>query len=457
MTKIRKNSFAVCGGVYGDEGKGRVVDMFVSKYASKGLKVVVYRDNGGSNAGHTVEFKDGKRVALHQLPSGVFVDNSVVILGKDMVLHPGDLVEEINQARAAVGGKLKSKILIDEMATLVLDTHRAFEAVLKNWQSGSKGATGRGIAPAYADVLLRHPLKMKDLIRMSTKKIKQHYELYDSLIKGLGEEMKKIEVPTLEGKKQRVGSFDKFLQRLKGQTKFFKAYIGDAYGFMSKTWGDKKYAFVFEKAQAIGLDKRWGVYPDVTASDTTLAGIYASTEGIVDPDEIEVKAEVIKATYMSSVGIRKLPTLMRGKLADRIREDAHEYGATTKRPRDVAFIDIPTLKFFAKVGKANYVVLTHMDISYIEEPLKVCVEYKIGRMVVSYRPDQNYLDMVTPVYKLLPSWKGDETRKAKKIDQLPKEAQSYLKFIAKELNLPVLMVTTGPKRDQGFVLNKNTK
>lgn len=454
MAKIRKNSFAVCGGVYGDEGKGRVVDAYVNKYAKKGLKVVVYRDNGGSNAGHTIEFPDGKRVALHQLPSGVFVKNSVVVLGKDMVLHPGDLVEEISQAKNIEGGKLKSKIIIDEMATLVLDTHRAFEAVLKNWQSGSKGATGRGISPAYADILLRHPLQMRDLMRISTKKIKQHYDLYNSLIKGLGDDMKRLKVATLKGKKQKVGTFNEFLKRLKSQTNYFRSEIGDAYSFIDKAWGDKKYAFVFEKANAIGLDKRWGVYPDVTASDTTLAGIFSSTEGIVDPEEIEVKVEVIKATYMSSVGIRKLPTLIKGKLADKIRDDAHEYGATTKRPRDIAYIDLPSLRYFARVGKANCVVLTHMDISYKDEPLRVCTEYKKGRKTVSYRPDQKYLDTVIPVYETLPAWDGKETRKAKKVEQLPKEAKAYLKYISKQLNLPVLMITTGPKRDQGFILKK---
>lgn len=454
MVKIRKNSFAFCGGAFGDEGKGRIVDKFVSDYAKKG-PVVVYRDNGGSNAGHTVELNSGQRIALHQLPSGVFVKKCVVILGKGMVLHPADLIEEIRQVKRISGGRLKAKIMIDEMSVLSLDTHRAFEAVLKEWQEGGKGATGRGIAPAYADVLLRHPLRMRDLAVFDQEKIVKHYKLYKAFISGLGANLAKVGVPYLNKEdKIPVGTLDKFLRNLKSQSKILKPYISEVFSFLKKGWVDKKYTFIFEKAQAVGLDPRYGVYPDVTASDCTFDGILYSSEGIIHPEEIEIRAGVIKATYMSSVGTRKLPTMMDEKLATRIREDANEYGATTQRPRGIAYLDLPALKFFAKVGKVNYLVLTHMDIVYPNIPIKICVGYKIRRREVSYRPDQNYLDLVKPKYIEFPTWDREKISKARKTQDLPKEAKKFLNFISRELSLPILMITSGPEREQGILFRQ---
>lgn len=451
MVKIRKNSFAFCGGAFGDEGKGRIVDKFVSDYAKKG-PVVVYRDNGGSNAGHTVELDSGLRIALHQLPSGVFVKKCVVVLGKGMVLHPADLIEEIKQVKRISDGRLKAKIIIDETAVLSLDTHRAFEAVLKEWQEGGKGATGRGIAPAYADVLLRHPLRMRDLAVFDQEKIVKHYKLYKAFISGLGANLAKVGVPYLNKEdKIPVGTLDKFLRNLKSQSKILKPYISEVFSFFKKGWVDKKYTFIFEKAQAVGLDPRYGVYPDVTASDCTFDGMLSSSEGIINPEEIEIRAGVIKATYMSSVGIRKLPTTMDEKLATKIREDANEYGATTKRPRGIAYLDLPALKFFAKVGKINYLVLTHMDIVYPNIPIKICVGYKIRGKEVSYRPDQDYLNLVKPQYIKMSTWNKEVISRAKKPEELPKEAKRFLNFISKEMSLPLLMITTGPKRDQGIV------
>lgn len=453
MPDVRKNSVVVCGGAYGDEGKGRIVDQIVSEFAGR-QRVIAYRDNGGANAGHTIEFPDGKRVALHQFPSGVFIPDSTVILGKGMVLHPGDLLLELADIKSAKHEKLLADIMIDEMAVLALDTHRAFESILKQWQTGSKGSTGRGIAPAYADVLLRHPLRMRDLKPFNSDSVTSHYKLYKALVKGLGGNLANTEVPTLNGDVIKVGTLREFKKRLKSQMKVLKPYVRSVDGFIEDAWKDKeKNAFVFEKAQAIGLDSRWGVYPDVTASDTTPAGIYSSTSGVVNPDNIELKIGVIKATYMSSVGVRVLPTLIQGELAERIRKDANEYGATTKRPRDIGYLDLVAIKFFAKVGKLTHIAFTHMDITYEDTPLKICVGYKKTSNEVLFKPDQEYLNTVKPVYKNLKPWSQQLVAKAKNYKQLPKEAKDFLKFASDYLGIPVYMITTGPKREQGFVID----
>ncbi len=444
---LRKKSIGMCGGAYGDEGKGRIIDEVVNDAAKKG-PVVIYRDNGGANAGHTVEFVDGQRVALHQLLSGVFIKQATMILGKGMVIHPGDLLEEMAQVKKVTGGTIPAQLLIDEMAVLSLDTHRAFESALKEWESGGKGSTGRGISPAYADILLRHPLRMRDIKKFDAAKVERHYNLYLALVKGLGGSMAKMKVPTLVGEPQLVGSLAEFSGRLEAQAKQLKAYIADVMPTAMAAWKDTKTTWVFEKAQAVGLDARWGVYPDITASDTTFDGILASTEGAIDPDQIEVKAAVIKATYMSSVGTRVLPTKMPEGLANRIREDAHEYGATTKRPRGIAYMDIPALKFFARVGRSTHLVLTHMDIVYPDVPIKVCTHYTLKGEVVEYRPDQAFLDKVKPNYVEFKPWRQDKIQAATTPADLPKEAQRYLKFLEKEIGAKIWMITTGPQREQ---------
>lgn len=450
MKKSRKNCIAFCGGAFGDEGKGRVVDEYVNKFSLKG-PVIVYRDNGGSNAGHNVELPDGRRIALHQIPSGIFCKKAIVILGKEMVLHPGDLVFEIMEARKMAGKDACAEIMIDEMALLSLDTHRALESALKLWHEGGKASTGRGISPAYMDVILRQPLRMRDLTKWNESKIIKHYRLYEALMKGLGVKLSETMVISMaKGTQAPVGSVNVFLKGLKEQINYLKPFVNEAISFMRQAWSDKKYSFVFEKAQAIGLDYRWGVYPDVTASDTTFMGIFSSTEGIVDPKEIPVRAAVIKATYMSSVGTRIIPTLMTEPLAKKIREDAYEYGATTKRPRDIAYLDLPALKFYGKVGLVNSYVLTHMDIVYPKVPVKVCIGYTIKGKKAEYRPDQEYLLKVKAVYKKFKSWDSIKAQKAKKFKDLPREAKIFLKFVAKELGAPILMITTGPKRDQGI-------
>jgi adenylosuccinate synthase len=449
---MRKNSFAFCGGAYGDEGKGRIVDEYVHTYSKKN-NVIVYRDNGGANAGHTIELSNGKRVAFHQLPSGIFNKKAVVVLGKGMVIHPADLVSELLSIRSIGKTKGIARIMIDEMATVSLDTHRAYESALKMWQEGGKGATGRGISPAYADILLRHPIRLRDLVEKNIGKLKNHYRLYKALLSGLGFTLQTMVVPALTNTiGVKVGSEELFIRNILHSTHILKPYISDISEFIKRTWADTKYTYIFEKAQAIGLDYRWGVYPDITASDTTIDGIFSATEGIINTSDIQIVSGVMKATYMSSVGTRVLPTIMEEKLANRIREDAFEYGATTKRPRGIAYLDIPALSFFARVGKLNRLVVTHMDVVYPDVPIKVCVGYIKNKKLVSYRPDQQYLNTVKPIYKEFESWDKIKIQNAKTYTDIPIQVKKFLRFIEKSIGAKILMITTGPRRDQSIFI-----
>jgi adenylosuccinate synthase len=441
----RANSVAVVGGALGDEGKGRVTDELTAHFLKTHGEVIHYRDNGGANAGHTVVV--GKiKIALHQLGSGILQKGCTIVLGKEMVLHPEDLVTELEMVKTATGGTIPAQVLIDEQTVLSLDTHRAFEAALKNREAGGKGSTGRGIAPAYADVLYRHPVRIRDLTAQNwRKKLVKHYQLYADLIDGLGSTLSEQLVPRLIGENIAVGSEKEFLARLEQARETLLPLCADVHEFLKTAWSGTT-PFVFEKAQALGLDLRWGVYPDVTASNCGFDGILSSTEGVVNPQAIALKAATLKATYTSSVGSRQMPTVMDEKLAHRIREDANEYGATTKRPRDIIHIDLPMLSFLCRVGGVEQLVLTHLDIAYPEVPIKVCVAYKQGKKTVGYRPDQEFLNTVTPEYIELPSWDGKALVGVSEFAKLPQAAQQYCAFISQALETELLMVTTGAKR-----------
>ncbi len=451
VSNIRLNSISVVGGAFGDEGKGKVVDEICHTLINRFDKVIVYRWNGGSNAGHTVEIQN-KKFVLHQIPSGALIEGAICVLGKGMVIHPGDLVSEL--ATIQDNSDIKPDIIIDEMTPLSLDTHRAFESSLKKKQEGGAGSTGRGIAPAYADIIYRHPLRMRDLLDKNWKeKFEKHYLLYKSFISGLRDDLTEMQVNSLSGGIQEVGNKTKFIKKISEQRNLIGKYIKNIYDMIKENW-NSKIPFVFEGAQGVGLDLRWGVYPDVTASDPTPSGIFSSTEGIVNPDTIEIRANVYKATYISSVGKRVLPAKMDEKLAAKIREDANEYGATTKRPRDIYHIDLPALSYFAKVSNATHMILTHLDISYSDTPIKICTHYinKKGKQI-DYRPDQEYLNQATAVYKSFKPWDGSKIKNSTNVSNLSSSAKNYIKFLSQSLNLLPLMLTTGPKRES--VINSN--
>ncbi len=441
---VRANSIAVAGGVFGDEGKGRIVDELCKQFSDRAP--VVYRWNGGANAGHTVVVGE-KRIALHQLPAGSLHPGATVILGKGMVIHPGDLLDEMESVRSYLADP--SRVHVDAMAVLALDTHRAFEAILKDWESGGRGATGRGISPAYADVLNRHPARMRDLASPDWEaRLGAHYDLYEALVRGLRGDLASMSVPSLSRGTVEVGSKEAFLKRVGRQAEALIPYIRDVHDMVRKLWNESATPFIFEGAQGIGLDPRFGIYPDITASDPTFFGILNSTEGLIHPERIAVRAGAIKATYTSSVGMRRLPTAMDEALANRIREDAHEYGATTRRPRDIAYIDIPCLKFFAEVSGMTHLVLTHLDIAYPGVPIRVCTHYTDPQgNIALYRPDQTYLDTVKPQYVDLPPWDGAAVRGVRELGKLPREALQYIAFVAGALGVTPIMGTTGPERE----------
>ena len=449
----RKNSVAVIGALFGDEGKGRITDELTNYFLKTEKKVIAYRDNGGSNAGHTVSVGD-KKIDLHQIGSGILHKGCTVVLGRGMVIHPIDFMREIQLIKDTFDfDDLPADLKIDEMTTLCLDTHRAFEGVLKESDSGSfgcKASTGRGIAPAYVDVLLRFPVTVKDLVSDDWREhLTKNYKRTEMWVKGMGANLKGVMVKRFKEDDVRVGDLDEFLKNLESTREVFKKYSENIHDFLEENWKGTT-PFVFEKAQGVGLDQRWAVYPDSTASDCGVDGITYSTEGVVNAKDISARIGVIKSTYTSSVGKRVLPTVMEEEYAKQIREDANEYGATTGRPRDIVYMDSVMLKYFCEMGGIEELAFTHMDIVY-DRPVKVCVEYEDDGKKVGYRPYQWYIDLVKPVYKDFKEWNGKSFKDVKDYAGLQIEAKNFVDFLSKETNTTPVMLSYGPKREQTVI------
>lgn len=457
MTTTRPNSTAIQGAQWGDEGKAKFADKIADEYVEKGLTCVDYSVSGGANAGHRIEInqENGQRIAinLHQLPSGVFNQNVFAILGNNKVINPQGLVYEISKVKELSGGTIKSAIKVSSTATLALPTHQAFEFALKSTKDVGKGATGQGISPAYADRTLRQELYVKDLIDGKFEAFEKHYDYFNQIIGSLGVNMSEVLIPVFtdnKGEKQTVGTKEFFISRLKEYRENLLPYVEDVYDFVKQAWSNpNQYAFLFEMSQGVGIHPTYGVKPDITASDPSFIGIDSSTEGIVNHLEIEHRIGISKL-YCSSVGSRKLPTEMPEDLANWYRDNFHEFGGTTGRPRDIAFPDLVATAFFAKVSHANEIAISHMDAIKPDTDIKLCTKYLqkgTGQETV-YRPYQWWLDQVEPQYTEIPAWSPEKISSAKSYNEIPAEAKDYLKLLFKETQCKPVLLGTGPERDQ---------
>lgn len=451
----RKNTIAIVGIQLGDEGKGRIVDNILQSISNKKInKVYVVRPQGGSNAGHTVEFDD-VRIGLHQLPSGIFYKDAIEILDSGMVLHIGDLLEEIKLAEK-VAGKLSNRIIVSEDAMLCTDLQRAKEVLNRKINGNSKGGTGRGIGPTTAEFYDKTGNFVKDLAGNRWRSIfSKKYQDFQKIFDAFGENLADYDVPDFALTKQtgkvvnrKVGTELEFLKRLKVERdQVLKLdIVEDTFSLHPQIYKDKSSAVLFEMAQAVGLDPWFGTRPDRTTTPTTAFGITVGTRYWRREDISEVIG-VMKATYMSSVGKRTMPTETNDSWGKWVREFAHEYGTTTGRPRDICFIDLPFLKYNIRMSGITKIALTHLDVCQEDQPIKVCVGYKLNGKQADYKPDMDYFSKLTPVYKKLPGWKHKDVMRVKKFEDLPETAKNYVLFLQNELELPIGYITTGPKRE----------
>lgn len=405
---------------WGDEGKGKIVDVLTPNYS------VVSRFQGGPNAGHTLEFENQKYV-LRSVPSGIFQGGKVNIIGNGVVLDPALFKAEIEQLEQS-GHELTNRLYISRKAHLILPTHRLLDAAYEAAKGKGKiGTTGKGIGPTYTDKTSRNGLRVGDIENNFEEKyaaaIARHKEIlshYDFKY-----DLEPIEKDWLAG-----------IEKLK-QFKFV-----DSEHFVNKTLSEGKRVLA-EGAQGTMLDIDFGSYPFVTSSNTICAG--ACTGLGVAPNKIGEVFGIFKA-YCTRVGSGPFPTELFDEVGEELRKLGHEFGAVTGRPRRCGWIDLVALKYAVMINGVTQLIMMKSDVMDQFPSIKACVAYKVNGTETKDMPfDIN--EGVEPIYKEFPGWKVDMTKVTSE-SQFPTEYKNYIKFIEEYLGVPVKFVSVGPDREQ---------
>jgi adenylosuccinate synthase len=406
---------------WGDEGKGKLVDVLTPKYD------VIARFQGGPNAGHTLEFNNIKYIA-HNIPSGVFREDSINIIGNGVVLDPVIFRQEIGEIKA-LGVDLGTRLKISRKAHLIMPTHRILDAASEAAKGKTKiGSTLKGITPTYMDKTGRNGLRVGDIesknfldkYKFLTNKHLQILKQYD-----FDFDLAAYEAGWMDGIES-IRSFE-----LVNGEYLINQYLREG----KKILG--------EGAQGSMLDIDFGSYPYVTSSNTICAG--ACTGLGLAPQKIGRVIGVFKA-YCTRVGSGPFPTELDNELGESLREYGAEYGATTGRPRRCGWLDLPALKYSIMLSGVTELNMTKSDVLSHFDTLRVCTAYKINGKETQELPFDIDLP-VEPVYKEMPSWKDDITKMRRK-EELPVEILDYLKLIESEVNIPVSVISVGPDREQ---------
>ncbi len=415
----------ILGLQWGDEGKGKIVDYFAPRYD------VIARFQGGPNAGHTL-YVDGKKIVLHQIPSGIFHEDKINLIGSGVVLDPVTLKKECESV-AARGIDFRKNLYISERTHLILPTHRALDKASETSKGSDKiGSTLKGISPAYMDKTGRNGLRVGDLLDKSftTQYIRlrmKHQKLLDNF--AFNEDISAWEEEFFEGLE--------FLKSLK--------VVNGEYFINDKLKEGKK--VLAEGAQGSMLDVDFGTFPFVTSSNTISAGV-CSGLGIA-PQKIREVLGVTKA-YATRVGSGPFPTELHEEIGELIRKIGNEFGSTTGRPRRCGWIDLVALKFACMINGVTQLVMTKADVLDTLDTLEVCEAYMANGVETSQVPFQmNKMD-IKPILKSFQGWNTDITA-IKNYNELPGNMKTYINHINSELGVPVKFISNGPGSDQIIV------
>ena len=420
----------VVGAQWGDEGKGKATDLLGDRVD------YVVRYQGGNNAGHTVVIGDQK-YALHLLPSGILSENCVPVIGNGVVIDPAVLLEEIKGLNER--GIDTSKLLISLNAHLITPYHRTIDKVTERFLGKAKiGTTGRGIGPAYADKINRIGIRVQDLFDPSILRQKLEGALRDKnqvLIKVFNR--KGIEI-------------EEVLNEYLGYADILKPYVCDTALLLDKALTDNK-VVLLEGSQGTLLDVDHGTYPFVTSSNPTAGG--ASTGSGIGPTKITRVIGILKA-YTTRVGSGPFPTELFDEDGEKLRSIGGEVGVTTGRNRRCGWFDAPIARYATRVNGLTDFFLTKLDVLTGWEKIPVCVAYTVdGKRVEEVPASQSDFHHAKPIYEYLPGWKSDISN-CKTFDQLPKNAQDYVKFLEKISGAPMSAIGVGPGRDQTIVVKE---
>ncbi len=415
----------VIGSQWGDEGKGKVVDLL-------GPQVdIVARYQGGANAGHTIAWGD-KQFVLHLVPSGIFHEGVTCVIGNGVVIDPVAVMEEIRMIRQ-LGYEVEGRLFISHNAHLIMPYHKAVEQVRERYRDAEAiGTTGRGIGPAYMDKFARTGIRVVDLLNRDVlrAKLTRALEEKNAILRSIyGAEELDVEAIIEE-----YVEFDKLID----------PYVTDTTQYLCNALREGKHVLA-EGAQGALLDVDFGTYPYVTSSHPTVGGCCTGLG--VPATEIKRVIGIVKA-YSTRVGNGPFPTELEDATGESLRKIGHEFGATTGRPRRCGWLDLVALRYTAMINGFTDLAVTKLDVLSGFDELKICTGYRVdGRLTHRFPADGPVLATVEPVYETLPGWKEDIVG-VERYEELPEAAQQYLEYMTRNLGVPISMVSTGPKRNQ---------
>ena len=417
----------VLGLQWGDEGKGKIVDVLANSYP------VIARFQGGPNAGHSLHF-EGKKFVLHTVPSGVFRKNATNIIGNGVVIDPIIFREEC-EGIEATGVPVKERIMISKKAHLILPTHKILDAASEAAKGKSKiGSTLKGIGPTYMDKTGRNGLRVGDILtadfaeRFKTLKDKHIATLSQFDFEYNAEEKEAEWMAAIEYLKQ------------------FNLVDGE---YVANKYLNENKKILAEGAQGTMLDVDFGSYPFVTSSSTTCAGVCTGMG--VAPTKIGKVYGIFKA-YCTRVGSGPFPTELNDETGEELRRKGFEFGATTGRPRRTGWLDLPALKYAIMIDGVTELIMMKADVLDTFETIKVCTGYKVDGVETDQVPYDTYAE-IEPMYKEFKGWNKDLSQITRE-EELPFEFMNYVRFIEKELNVPISVISLGPDRVQTIFRNE---
>jgi adenylosuccinate synthase len=414
---------------WGDEGKGKLVDFITPKYD------IIARFQGGANAGHTLIF-DGKKHVLHLIPSGIFRDNCINIIGSGVVIDPIALVEEIKLLEN-VGVDVKPKLRISKKAHLILPTHRVLDKVSELDKGDAKiGSTLKGIGPTYMDKTGRNGIRIGDIPNDLESKYKGLKDKHFLIMERHKSTLLELDLYSIIEKEEKI--WFESIEYLKSIEFIDCEYV------INKALKERK-TVLAEGAQGSLLDVDYGTYPFVTSSNTTISGVISGLG--VSPHSIGSVTGIFKA-YTTRVGSGPFPTELDNEIGEEMRRIGSEFGATTGRSRRCGWLDLPALKYSCMVNGVTELNIMKLDVLSYFKTIKVCVGYNYhGEVYKDTIPFDLSDKDIDPIYKELSGWNVDISD-CKTYEELPQEAKDYVSFILTEVNIPITRISVGPDRLQ---------
>jgi adenylosuccinate synthase len=422
------SNLIVLGAQWGDEGKGKIVDLFSEKFQA------VARYQGGHNAGHTV-YIGAQKYVLKLIPSGVLRPGIIAVIGNGVVIDPAALLEEISTLESA-GINVKAQLRISNRAHVIFPFHRTIEKISEGRDNRvAIGTTSRGIGPCYEDKIARRGIRVADLIDVDFE------SLYNSLAedKALIAQAFKINDPA---------DFERIRSEYKQFAEQIRPMVCDTAHLLNEMIRDGR-SILFEGAQGTMLDIDHGTYPFVTSSSAAAGGACTGTG--VAPTKIDGIVGVSKA-YITRVGAGPFPSEDLGEWGDQIRRAGNEFGSVTGRPRRCGWFDVPLLRYTAEVNGFDSLIITKLDVLDELETIPVCVAYEVDGKVITQMPaSTRKIEAMKPVFENLPGWKTS-TRGITSLEALPPNARNYLKFLEDRTGIEIGSVSNGPERNETMIV-----